>query len=79
MYLLYDVLDIGKLVKLKGMVTRASDVKPHLTVCTYTCDVCGAEIFQEIIGAQYRPLFSCITKRCTESNKRYEVNLTHLF
>ena len=71
MNVLYNVSDIGKLVKLKGMVTRASDVKPHMTVCTYTCDVCGADIFQEITGPTYKPLFTCISKRCTESTKRY--------
>ena len=41
-------VDIGHLVKVKGMVTRASDVKPQITVCTYTCEVCGSEIFQDV-------------------------------
>ncbi len=41
-------LDIGHLVRIKGIVTRASDVKPQVTVCTYTCEVCGSEIFQEV-------------------------------
>ena len=44
----YIMADIGHLVVVKGMVTRASDVKPHISVCTYTCDVCGAEIYQEV-------------------------------
>lgn len=39
-------LDVGRLVRVKGMITRASDVKPLLTVVTYTCDHCGAEIYQ---------------------------------
>ena len=59
--------DIGKLVKLKGMVTRASDVKPHVTVCTYTCDTCGSEIYQEIIGAQFTPIFNCPSQRCIDN------------
>lgn len=40
--------DIGHLVKIKGMVTRSSDVKPQITVCTYTCEMCGSEIFQDV-------------------------------
>jgi MCM OB domain len=60
-------LDIGKLVKLKGMVTRASDVKPHVTVCTYTCDTCGSEIYQEIVGAQFTPIFNCPSQRCIDN------------
>ena len=40
--------DIGHLVTIKGLVTRISDVKPRVAVCTYTCDVCGCEIFQDV-------------------------------
>lgn len=35
------------------MVTRASDVKPQVTVCTYTCEVCGSEMFQEVRGGAH--------------------------
>ena len=41
--------DIGHLVKIEAMVVRISDVKPLVRVATYTCDVCGYEIFQEVI------------------------------
>ena len=40
--------DIGHLVKIEAMVVRISDVKPLVRVATYTCDVCGYEIFQEV-------------------------------
>lgn len=50
------------------MVTRASDVKPQITVCTYTCDLCGSEIFQDVISPQYMPLQKCPSQRC-EDNK----------
>ena len=40
--------DIGHLVKIDAMVVRISDVKPLVRVATYTCDVCGYEIFQEV-------------------------------
>jgi DNA replicative helicase MCM subunit Mcm2 (Cdc46/Mcm family) len=32
---------IGKLVCVKGIVTRATEVKPMLMVATYTCDACN--------------------------------------
>ena len=49
------------------MVTRSSDVKPHISVCTYTCDVCGSEIYQEVIGAQFMPVAKCPSQRCQDN------------
>ena len=51
------------------MVTRATDVKPRVSVCTYACDVCGADIYQEVTGASFTPVFECISQRCVD-NKR---------
>lgn len=39
---------IGKLVCVKGIVTRATEVKPMLMVATYTCDTCGNETYQPV-------------------------------
>ena len=39
---------IGKLVCVKGIVTRATEVKPMMQVATYTCDQCGAETYQPV-------------------------------
>ena len=39
---------IGKLVAVKGIVTRATEVKPMMQVATYTCDQCGAETYQPV-------------------------------
>ena len=39
---------IGSLVKVRGIVTRASDVKPLVEVLTYTCESCGYEIYHDI-------------------------------
>lgn len=36
---------IGSLVTIKGIVTRASDVKPCIQVAVYACDVCGFEVY----------------------------------
>lgn len=40
--------NIGKLVSVKGIVTRATEVKPMMTVATYTCDTCGNETYQPV-------------------------------
>lgn len=45
---------IGKLVNVRGIVTRATEVKPMMAVATYTCDQCGAETYQPV-----RRLFWC--------------------
>ncbi|GKU87005.1 hypothetical protein SLEP1_g1467 [Rubroshorea leprosula] len=37
---------IGKLVRISGIVTRCSDVKPLMQVAVYTCEECGFEIYQ---------------------------------
>ena len=33
---------LGKLITVRGIVTRVSEVKPFLLVDAYACDVCGA-------------------------------------
>jgi DNA replication licensing factor MCM7 len=58
--------DIGHLVAVKGMVTRVTDVKPMVTVVTYTCEVCGSEIYQEITGNQFMPVTKCPSDRCKD-------------
>ncbi|XP_071656344.1 DNA replication licensing factor MCM7 isoform X3 [Patagioenas fasciata] len=37
---------VGRLVTVRGIVTRVTDVQPMLLVATYTCDQCGAETYQ---------------------------------
>ena len=39
---------IGQLVRISGIVTRCSDVKPLMQVAVYTCEDCGFEIYQVI-------------------------------
>lgn len=40
--------NIGQLVRISGIVTRCSDVKPLMKVAVYTCEDCGFEIYQVI-------------------------------
>ncbi|KAK9837164.1 hypothetical protein WJX81_007375, partial [Elliptochloris bilobata] len=39
---------IGKLVRVQGIVTQVTDVKPLLTVATYLDDASGFEVYQEV-------------------------------
>lgn len=55
---------IGKLISLKGIVTRATDVKPLMQAATYTCDQCGAETYQIIQGTSFMPTLSCPGEDC---------------
>ncbi|KAG3073347.1 DNA replication licensing factor [Phytophthora idaei] len=59
---------VGALVRIKGMVTRVSTVKPLLTVATYTCEACAYEVYQEVKARQFNPLTQCPSERC-ETNK----------
>lgn len=59
---------IGKLVTVRGIVTRTTDVKPKITIVTYTCDQCGCESFQPVSGNDYTPLFECTSAAC-KTNK----------
>uniref|UniRef100_A0A095BWP6 DNA replication licensing factor MCM7 n=1 Tax=Schistosoma haematobium TaxID=6185 RepID=A0A095BWP6_SCHHA len=55
---------IGHLIQVRGVVTRATEVKPLITTATYTCDRCGAETYQEINNPTFMPLTVCGTAAC---------------
>lgn len=50
---------LGRLITVRGIVTRVSEVKPLLQVNAYTCDVCGSETFQEISNKTFAPISDC--------------------
>ncbi|KAF8392266.1 hypothetical protein HHK36_022608 [Tetracentron sinense] len=56
--------NIGQLVRISGIVTRCSDVKPLMKVAVYTCEECGFEIYQEVTARVFMPLFECPSERC---------------
>ncbi|EMD48579.1 DNA replication licensing factor, putative [Entamoeba histolytica KU27] len=60
---------IGKLVRVKGIVTRATDVRPLARVITYSCEQCGNELYQTIIGNRFLPQYKCPSKTCQKGNK----------
>ncbi|KPI93535.1 PREDICTED: DNA replication licensing factor Mcm7 [Papilio xuthus] len=55
---------IGKLVTVRGIVTRCTDVKPLLVVATYSCSACGAETYQPVRGLQFTPPAACSADEC---------------
>uniref|UniRef100_A0A7N6AUC3 DNA replication licensing factor MCM7 n=1 Tax=Anabas testudineus TaxID=64144 RepID=A0A7N6AUC3_ANATE len=55
---------IGHLVTVRGIVTRATEVKPMMAVATYTCDQCGAETYQPIQSPSFMPLVMCPSQEC---------------
>lgn len=55
---------IGKLVTVRGIVTRCTEVKPMMTVATYTCDRCGAETYQPIGSMAFTPIVDCPSDDC---------------
>lgn len=55
---------IGKLVTVRGIVTRCTEVKPMMSVATYTCDRCGAETYQPVNSMSFLPLSECPSEDC---------------
>ncbi len=55
---------IGKLVTVRGIVTRTTEVKPMMVVATYTCDRCGAETYQPVNSMQFLPVSECPSEDC---------------
>lgn len=47
---------IGHLVRVRGVVTHVTDVKPLVSVVTYTDETSGEEIYQEVVGRTFTPL-----------------------
>ena len=61
---------VGKLVTVRGMITRVSDVKPAVLVNAYTCDQCGHEVFQEVTTRTFNPLNECISEQCRNNQSK---------
>ncbi|WVZ08488.1 hypothetical protein V8G54_021834 [Vigna mungo] len=80
--------NIGQLVRISGIVTRCSDVKPLMKVAVYMCEDCGFEIYQlvlhvvilclpkqEVTARVFMPLFECPSKRCATNRRKGNVIL----
>ena len=73
---------IGNLVTVRGIVTRATEVKPMMAVATYTCDQCGAETYQPVRPFFYAsrrldPAFICSSRLMESFHAADPVSLIH--
>lgn len=59
---------IGALVTLKGIVTRASDVRPSMQVAVFACECCGYEIYMVINTKEFNPAIQCPSSKCKSNN-----------
>lgn len=46
----------GKLIKIRGIVMSATDIRPRIKVATYVDVVNGIDYYQEVLGRNYTPL-----------------------
>jgi len=66
---------IGKLISVKGVVTRTTEVKPMISVATYTCDICGSETYQPITAPTFMPLVMCPSQDCVTNKSGGRLSL----
>ncbi|KAI8833408.1 MCM2/3/5 family-domain-containing protein [Chytriomyces cf. hyalinus JEL632] len=61
-------LAIGRLVTIRGMVTRVSNVKPQAVVLALSCDKCGYENYQEVTSStSTTPITECVSEECKKN------------
>eukprot|EP00732_Lithocolla_globosa_P003231 Lithocolla_globosa_v1_NODE_2496_length_1980_cov_5.944935.p1 type:complete len:429 gc:universal NODE_2496_length_1980_cov_5.944935:272-1558(+) len=66
---------VGSLIKVRGMVTRMSEVKPIMQIAAYFCDNCGNEAYQEISNNRtFTPLADCQSEKCKSNNMTSRLN-----
>ncbi|KAI9747517.1 MAG: Mcm2-7 hexameric complex component [Lichina confinis] len=61
---------LGKLITVRGIVTRVSDVKPAVRINAYSCDRCGCEIFQPVTTKQFTPMVECPSTECKRNQSK---------
>ncbi|KAJ3186748.1 Mcm2-7 hexameric complex component [Gaertneriomyces sp. JEL0708] len=66
---------VGKLVTVRGMVTRVSDVKPQAVVLCLSCDKCGHEVFQEVASHSTTPISQCTSEECKKNGTKGKLHL----
>ena len=61
---------LGRLIVVRGITTRVSDVKPAVRINAYSCDRCGCEIFQPITTRQFTPMVECPSAECRRNQSK---------
>ncbi|KAI4113549.1 MAG: hypothetical protein LQ345_005493, partial [Seirophora villosa] len=67
---------LGRLITVRGIATRVSDVKPAVQVNAYTCDRCGYEIFQTVTSKSFSPITECASPECKDNNTKGQLFLS---
>ncbi|KAI4154167.1 MAG: hypothetical protein L6R39_001435 [Caloplaca ligustica] len=67
---------LGRLITVRGIATRVSDVKPAVQVNAYTCDRCGYEIFQTVGSKSFAPITECASPECKNNNTKGQLFLS---
>lgn len=68
--------NMGRLVTIRGMVVRTSDVKPCCIVATYSCDACGIEAY-DVVGdrREFMPPKKCPSPTCRNAKGQETLHL----
>ncbi|GLC33654.1 Mcm2-7 hexameric complex component [Pleodorina starrii] len=64
---------LGHLVRVRGIVTHVTDVKPLVSVVAYTDPETGYEVYQEVTGRTFRPLDNDTKERAKVNRKMQPV------
>lgn len=56
--------DIGAMIRLRGLVTRITQVKPLIRIAAYTCSQCAEETFQVVETPTFLPRTVCQSSQC---------------
>lgn len=67
---------LGRLITVRGIATRVSDVKPAVIVNAYTCDRCGSEVFQPVTSRTFSPMTECDSDECKQNNSKGQLFLS---
>lgn len=61
---------IGQFVKVSGIVTKVTSVKPRMTVACYICEVCSAKSYEPVDYDTFTPKKLCSSQACSRGSQR---------
>ena len=61
---------IGRIVTIRGIVTRVAEVLPRIVVACYMCQNCGYECYESVNARDFTPKTDCPIKKCSVNKKR---------
>jgi len=60
---------LGKLITVRGIVSRCTEVKAEIKIATYVCDKCNCEVYQEVNTNVFMPFVRCPSDICKQEKK----------